>query len=83
MRLEGELLKSRDAAAATEASEYEAKLKDVEDQARAAAVLVVFEFQASDEIRQAKKSNYDQGVRDFLYIVATTQPDWDLSFLGG
>ena len=73
-RLEGKLTKSHDVTA-IEASELKAKLEVIEDKARTAAVLAVSEFQASDEMRQFRDSNYDQGVRDFLYIVVTSRPD--------
>lgn len=57
-------------------------MEAIEGQARTAKVLTVFEFQASDEMTQIKGSSYDEGVLDFLYTVATKQPDWDLYFLG-
>ena len=78
--LEGELTKSRNATA-TEALELKAKLEATEDIARTAAVLVVSKFQASNEMSQVRDSNYDQGVRDFLYTMVTSWLDWDLSFL--
>ena len=46
-RLEGELIKSHDAA---EASALKAKLEATEDQARTTTVLAVSKFQASDEM---------------------------------
>ena len=70
MRLKGKLIKSRDAAV-TEASELKAKLEATEDQERIATAFAVLEFQASDEIRQVKDSNYDQGVQDSLYTMVT------------
>ena len=56
--LEGEFIKSHDAAA-TKASESKAKLEAAKDQARTIVVLAVSEFQASVEMRQIKDSNYD------------------------
>ena len=37
---------------------------------------------ASEEMTKIKGSNYDVGVRDFTYTVATERLNWDLSFLG-
>ena len=56
------------------------------DQAKAAVVKAVSEFQASEEMATTKKSIRDVGVnvgaQAFTYTMATEHLDWDLAFLG-
>ena len=73
MRLEGKLIKSHDAAVTT--SELKAKLEATEDQERIVSALVISKFLALEERTKIKSSNYNDGVRYFLYTVATERPD--------